>query len=172
MNARRNDVIQAVSRVLQLERFQSLDIDLVEAIIIQESNYARLAHRFEEEFYNRYIKDMPVEKIKDQNPAVGIFISFATERHDLATSWGSMQIMGQVARERGFRGQNLLVLVDSDYEGILWGCTHLVWLSERYHKVEGLLSAWNMGSPHSQQGMEYAEKVMAHYKTLKEKRIA
>ena len=63
-------------------------------------------------------------------------------------SWGPMQIMGAVARERGFC-QCFPELCSFD-DGVHWGCAHLMWLAERYLEDDGwpgVISAYNQGSP-------------------------
>ena len=77
-------------------------------------------------------------------------------------SWGLMQVMGAVARERGFKGDYLTELCDPAI-GIQYGCAHLVWLKNKlYAKYgwQGVLSAYNSGSPDSNDGLTYATKVM------------
>ena len=64
------------------------------------------------------------------------------------SSWGPMQVIGAVARERGF-GNCFPELCSFD-DGVHWGCSHLRWLAERYLKNDGwpgVISAYNQGSP-------------------------
>jgi len=63
-------------------------------------------------------------------------------------SWGPMQVMGAVARERGFDGP-FPELCSAD-EGIYWGCRQLQWLKGKHHDEHGwpgVVSAYNQGSP-------------------------
>jgi len=75
-----------------------------------------------------------------------------TERILQRTSWGLMQIMGAVARERGFRGW-LTELCDPQ-ANLEWGCKHLRWMIDHNNayglpdyriKPEDLAAAWNAG---------------------------
>jgi len=85
--------------------------------------------------------------------------SIATEVVMQKTSWGLMQIMGAVARERGFRGW-LTELCDPAVN-LEWGCRHLRWMVD--HPLDyglsiaqgpavlkgtlaDLAAAWNGGS--------------------------
>lgn len=63
---------------------------LVCAVITNESSWKTDATRFEPAFFNRYISHMT--GLSDE------------EKKNRATSFGLMQIMGQVAREQGFDG--------------------------------------------------------------------
>ena len=79
--------------------------------------------------------------------------SIATEVVMQKTSWGLMQIMGAVARERGFRGW-LTELCDPTVN-LEWGCRHLRWMIDHNNayglpdfriKPEDLAAAWNGGT--------------------------
>lgn len=85
----------------------SLRPDVVAALIFQESKGYPFAIREEigSGFYNRYVKD----------PLLGFVpkrITKQTEKYLRAFSFGLCQIMGQVARERGFAGESLGQLFD------------------------------------------------------------
>jgi soluble lytic murein transglycosylase-like protein len=69
----------------------NLDPALVCAVVEQESSWSPWAMRFEPGFLRRYIKP-PVPEA----PTTGEIAR--------ATSWGLLQIMGQVALEMGFEG--------------------------------------------------------------------
>jgi len=73
-----------------------------------------------------------------------------------AASWGLMQVMGAVARERGFRGPYLTALCDPP-EGLSWGCQTLAYLLNRFGG--GGISAYNAGSPCL--GSKYEKSVLA-----------
>ena len=92
-----------------------------------------------------------------------------TERIFQRTSWGLMQIMGAVARERGFRGW-LTELCDPTVN-LQWGCRHLRWMLDHpdsygiprpgkhgiilvgQEVVNGALAAaWNAGSVRYDEG--------------------
>ena len=86
----------------------------------------------------------------------GVFIndpaSLQTELLAQQTSWGLMQFMVAVARERGFRGW-LTELCDPAVN-LEWGCRHLRWMIDHNNayglpdyriKPEDLAAAWNAG---------------------------
>jgi len=91
-----------------------------------------------------------------KNGPVLIDIIPSTPETELAlqkTSWGLMQIMGAVARERGFRGW-LTELCDPSIS-LEWGCKHLRWMADHNNayglpdfriKPEDLAAAWNAGT--------------------------
>lgn len=85
-----------------------------------------------------------------------------TEWASQKTSWGLMQVMGAVARERGFRGVFLSQLCDPA-TGLDIGCKHLKHLYSRHHDGrgwKGVLAAYNAGSPTNGTGLAYAAKVL------------
>ena len=69
-----------------------------------------------------------------------------TERNQQATSWGLMQVMGTVARERGFDGPFLSALCDPAM-GVWYGTAQLARLLKRHETVEDAVAAYNAGSP-------------------------
>lgn len=118
-----------------------LPYGLVSAIIRVESNGDPWAIRYEPGFKSRYLDGK-------EWPTFGA-ISKDTEVVARATSWGLMQVMGQVARERGFTGAYLSELCQGRV-GIEYGCRHLRHLWDRYFDKDGkdgVISAYNQGSP-------------------------
>jgi soluble lytic murein transglycosylase-like protein len=85
--------------------------EIVCAIIEQESAWNPWAIRYEPAFYDRYI--LPLRSRGE--------ITHETEARARATSWGLMQVMGQVARETGFAKAFLSELCDP-IAGIETGC--------------------------------------------------
>lgn len=85
-------------------------------------------------------------------------------------SWGPMQVMGAVARSKGFTG-NMPALCDSDGSaGIHYGCLLLVDLKNRYQATKGwraVSAAYNAGSPRYQEdgktfvNQVYVDKIAA-----------
>jgi len=76
-----------------------------------------------------------------------------TEQILQRTSWGLMQIMGAVARERGFR--DWLTGLCDPAVNLEWGCRHLRWMIDHNNayglpdyriKPEDLAAAWNGGT--------------------------
>jgi len=86
--------------------------------VAQESRWDPDAVREEPGFYRRYV--VPNLTTRRQK----------REQWQLATSWGLLQVMGQVARERGFTGKYIPQLLDPSL-GLYYGCKHLIWSQER-----------------------------------------
>lgn len=84
-----------------------LDVALVCAVVEQESAWDRWGIRYEPAFYSRYV--LPLG-LKSQ-----------TEARARSISWGPMQVMGQVAREFGYRATYLSQLCEWD-DGLDIGC--------------------------------------------------
>lgn len=126
---------------------------LIKAIIRVESGGNPWAIRYEPTFYRLYVADLQVYPIAP--------CSLMTEKNARATSWGLMQIMGQVARERGYQGTFLSSLCQPEI-GLEWGCRQLVYLTARY-KVsdswEPVVRAYNGGNPRAD-NLDYVKKVM------------
>ena len=113
--------------------------DLVQAMVQQESGGDPWAYRFEPDFYDRYIKN-------NEKVTAPAGVSLVTEQIGRATSFGLMQIMGQVARERGFQGRYLTALCEPTV-GLLWGCRHLARFFERHKNLDDAIASYNAGSP-------------------------
>jgi len=75
-------------------------------------------------------------------------------------SWGLMQIMGAVARERGFMGRFLSQLCDPP-EGLKYGCIHLAAYLRRYKDPFRALEAYNGGPGAVGHNAKYAKEVLA-----------
>lgn len=133
-----------ISEVAQRHR---LDPYLVAAICQKESGGVALRTRFEPHY--RYLFEV-------RTFASNQGITAETEEAHQRTSFGLMQVMGAVARERGYRG--FLVSLATDPElGIECGCRHLKWLSERHYIAEesDLISSYNQGGPYKTAGGQY-----------------
>jgi len=78
----------------------NIDPEILKAIVWTESKGNPDAIRYEEGFYVRYVRN--------QRPLIGHHskgvCSYKTEKHSRSMSWGLCQIMGQTARELGFKG--------------------------------------------------------------------
>lgn len=97
----RSEIIDLVRKVCG-----NLDPVLVCAIIEQESGFDTWAIRYEPAFYEKYIAHLP-----GLSP---------TEMHGRAFSWGLAQVMGETAREVGYKGP--LAQLCSPETGIAVGC--------------------------------------------------
>jgi soluble lytic murein transglycosylase-like protein len=129
--------------------------DLVAALVRVESAGQPWAFRFEPAFLRKYVEERPRRFGS---------ISIESERIGRATSWGLLQIMGQVARERGFASPYLSELCAPE-TGLELGCRHLAWLRDR-HLLSwgwpGVTRAYNTGRPGpSEAGNVYEAKVLA-----------
>lgn len=112
----------------------SLPISIVRGIVCQESAGKPKATRYEPAFFRRYV--LPISGLTPE------------EAKGRATSWGLMQVMGQTARELGFKGK-FEELLDPAV-GLYWGCRYLNKQKSRYyerHGWSGVLAAYNGGSP-------------------------
>ena len=130
-----------------------LNPQLVAALIHQESKGNPWATRYEPDFFKRYIQNKDWARLGGY---VSKAVSLETERKDRSTSFGVMQIMGQTARERGFRGDYLTQLLDPAIN-IEIGCDFLADLIQKHEKAEIALLRWNGGGD-----PKYPAKVFAH----------
>lgn len=112
----------------------NLDSALVCAVVEQESAWNPYAIRYEPAFRERYVAPLALA---------------ATEEMARSTSWGLMQVMGQVAREHGFKAASLAQLC-STAAGLDVGCAVLsAKLSAAGGDTLQGLALWNGGSrPH------------------------
>lgn len=127
------------------------------AVIVQESNGQPWAYRFEPAFYEKYLVGKTSADLGGLWPAA---VSSTSERWARATSWGLMQIMGQVARELGFRGVYLTMLCTPNI-GVHWGAMHLAKKIARYGSIEAGLSAYNAGKPTDANRANYVNPIVA-----------
>jgi hypothetical protein len=75
-------------------------------------------------------------------------------------SWGLMQVMGSVARERGFQGRFLSELCDP-LVGLKYGCLHLAGYLKRFKDPYPALEAFNGGPGAVGKNPKYAGEVLA-----------
>jgi len=136
------EIIQQQKAAIETEYGVSIDTNLVLAIIHVESNENSYAVRYEPRFYE-WLKG----RITTENWA-----SIPTKQTELrlrATSFGLMQVLGQVAREHGFEGIYLTELCDPEV-GIRFGMRVLAKQLRRYEKEDDAeayaVSAYNRGS--------------------------
>jgi soluble lytic murein transglycosylase-like protein len=136
---------EVIALARQIASAHSLEPALVCAVIEQESAWNPWAVRYEPGFLSRYVA-----------PLYTAWKLSATEAYTRSMSWGLMQVMGQVAREFGFKEQSLTELCEPAV-GIEFGCRVL---SARLAKAKGdvpaALLAWNGGAD-----INYAAEVLA-----------
>jgi soluble lytic murein transglycosylase-like protein len=129
----------------QIAREHSLEPALVCAVIEQESAWNPWAVRYETGFLSRYVA--PLYTAGKLN---------ATEAYTRSMSWGLMQVMGQVAREFGFKESSLVELCEPA-TAVEFGCRVLAAkLAKARGDVPAALLAWNCGAD-----INYAAEVLA-----------
>ena len=168
---------QGLSSVAVEAVAQEFDFDpeIINAIIQVESAGNPFATRFEPHY--RYLWDCdnsrPYRKLAgselnspfapdDFKALIG---SDETEWVGQRISWGPMQVMGAVARELDFQGYFPMLCQEL---GVYYGTLHLSQLRRRFfdkHGIEGVVAAYNAGSPRQLQGkfvnQRYVDKVFA-----------
>jgi soluble lytic murein transglycosylase-like protein len=113
---------------------------LVKAICEQESSWKETATRFEPGFKKRYVDPMKLDE---------------AEAIARSTSWGLMQIMGEVAREYGYKG-DLKELLKAE-NSLFWGLKHLKKIFVgKGGDLRATLLRWNGGGRPA-----YADEVLA-----------
>lgn len=137
------DFLQLQGAARKAAQAHKLDPALVCAVCHHESgNWKPFAFRFEQGFYDRYIKDMKLSP---------------SEKLARATSFGLMQVMGQVAREFGFSGDYLTELTDP-LVGLEYGCRKLRQCVDRANgDVRQALLLYNGGA-----NPKYPDLVLQH----------
>ena len=122
---------ELIALVKQTADRHQLYPELVCAVVDEESSWNPWALRYEPAFRSRYVAPLGLPP---------------TEEVSRATSWGLMQVMGQVAREVGFTGKFLSELCDPA-TGVEIGC---VVLAHKIAAAEGnvakALLLWNGGA--------------------------
>lgn len=123
----------------------AMDPALVCSVCATESSWNPNATRYEPGFFRRYISSMK-----------GLTEDEMGKR---ATSFGLLQIMGQVARELGFDGKDLIELLDP-MTGLTYGCRKLKRCLEAENgNVPAALLKYNGGG-----NAHYPDAVLSHYK--------
>lgn len=124
-----------------------LDPVLVCAVIEQESSWNTWASRFEPRFLARYVQPLGLSDL--------------TETQLRSFSFGLMQLMGEVARELGYKGP-LTQLCDPPV-GLVLGCQHLAnKLKVAGGDVPKALLLWNGGG-----NPAYPDQVLARMDNYK-----
>lgn len=142
-----------IAAACQAAAEQNLERAIVCAIAQHESSWNPWATRYEPAFFEKYVLPLysrSVVGIDRAQPSITI-----TEAKERATSWGLMQVMGQVARECGFSGP-LPSLCDPEI-GLEWGCAVFARkLAFSAGDVTRGLEAYNGGA-----NLNYASEVLA-----------
>jgi soluble lytic murein transglycosylase-like protein len=132
-----------------------LDPNLVEAVVIAESNACTDAFRHEPDFYTRYLKGKP--EYDGINP------------RRISSSYGLMQVMYTTAQQYGF-GElpELLFLPDV---GLKFGCLHLRRVLQQCDgNVREALASYNggYGNRHKERPQKYASRVLTLYRSVQQ----
>ena len=134
-----DEILSSYNEIITLNASQTgLPERLIAAVIQVESAGNPNAIRFEPSFYTM------VQREGFKTPAE---VSKPTELTARSFSWGLMQIMGQVARERGCTEPYLSALCEPA-AGIHWGCRQLARCRDRFLKTHGwaaVTAAYNGG---------------------------
>ena len=128
--------------IIEASKKTGIAPSLLAAVIHQESRGEIYAVRYEPLFFDKYVKG------KTKKTSIGHIpssCSWATEQQLRAHSFGLFQMMGQVARERGFKGEFLTELLDPA-TNIKWGSEFLQTLLLKYEDAEKALLRWNGGA--------------------------
>jgi len=135
-----------------------LDAALVCAVCEQESEWNPWAMRYEPGFRLKYVVPLDLRGEMLARPPC----SRVTEANARATSFGLMQVMGQVARERGFAGVYLSELCNPEV-GLEYGCIQLKRKLELANQnVQTALLRYNGGGDPA-----YPAKVLARIKNYR-----
>lgn len=114
----------------QMATKYGLDPALVCAVCEQESGWDPWASRFEPRFLARYVQPLGIKDL--------------TEMQERAFSFGLMQLMGEVARELGWKGH--IVQLCDPAVGLVLGCQHLAnKLKTAGGDINKALLLWNGG---------------------------
>lgn len=128
-----------------------LDRSLVQALVEQESKYDTWSYKWEPAFQRHYIQPLGLSD---------------TETVARSISWGLMQVMGQSARELGFKGW--LSKLNDPETGLEIGCQ---WFKVKLQKAGGdvhqALQLWNGGG-----NPTYADEVLARKARIEQQLLA
>lgn len=152
--------------IVDTARKHGLRATLVEAICSVESSMNTWAFRYEPGYrwlvgkHGPYTapRGLPLPPPGWEPPSSSRGVTAASEFLAQKTSWGLMQTMGAVARERGLEGP--IPRLCDPIIGVDIGCLHLAAFISRVGTVEGV-AAYNagLGGRNSDQAIAYRNKV-------------
>lgn len=163
----------------EIERAASgagLDADLVEAMVLQESGGRTHSWNPEPKYrwfwdvrHHRPFRTVTAAEIASKWPPSD-FAALTPERDQewwgQQASWGLLQVMGAVARERGFGGLYLTELAGDPVLGLAIGCKHyaglLRWAGGDVWKAVAAYNA-GQGGWESGQAQVHVRKVKGYY---------
>jgi hypothetical protein len=130
-------------------RTRKLPPALLAAFIQEESQWNQWAVRTEPHYLR---KKKIIAEAKQWSRNFKGLPSWQTELWARSTSFGVMQVMGQVAREQGFRRRYLTELI-TPFHSLDEGAKHLLTKIRRYRDTLSAISAYNQGDARKQGGM-------------------
>lgn len=139
--------------IIEQSKLTGISPMLMAAVIHQESSGNPWAVRYEPAFERRYLSSKTRSSLEGYVPKL---CTLDTEIKMRATSYSLMQILGQVARERGFKGEFLTELLDPKVN-LKWGAEYLQTLLLKHQNTEKALLRWNGGGD-----PDYGKKVLSH----------
>lgn len=164
------DVLRWRDLVVAIAEPHGFDVSLVLAIIAQESSGRPGAWNPEPSY--RWFWDVDEGKpyqrvtdaqVKNKIPPPGFprpnGVDGDAEWWGQQASWGLMQVMGAVARERGFDGTDLPDLT-VPWIGVRYGVAQLVYLRKRFGAGDDLLATYNGGPGAKGKNRDYVAAVL------------
>ena len=150
--------LNLITEICDIRRIEK---ELIAAIVSIESNGNSNATRYEPRFRWLY---KPAEFARRN------YITEGTERTHQRTSWGLMQVMGSVAREKFYNGP--LNKLNDPRLGLNYGIDHLLGFIDKYDSLEDAISAYNQGGNYKKEdgtfkNQAYVDKIMKKYTYLK-----
>lgn len=145
--------MKLASIIIEAAKVTGISPQLLCAVIHQESSGNPYAVRYEPAFLKRYLE-------KKTRKTIGGYVptrcSWETEVQMRSTSFGLMQCMGQLLRERGFKAEFLTEALDPA-TNLKWGSEFLQTLLHKHDTTEKALLRWNGGGD-----PDYGKKIMRH----------
>lgn len=135
-------------------RRHQISPQIIAAVIFEESRGKQWRTRFETHWFRKLLAT-PRENLIGYVPPESV-CSGNTERAHRATSWGLMQVLGETARERGFKGESLTLLLDQTIN-VEIGCGYLAHLIALKGDEEAGVLAYNGGGDD-----QYALRIYSH----------
>lgn len=132
--------------IIKASEDYNLEIDLLIGLILQESLGQENAVRYEPAFYKRYLQNKKRSQIAGYWP-LGTIPNNNTEYNLRSTSFGLMQIMGQVAREYQFTNRWLTDLLNPEINIMLGARILNDYITKRGNPTAGLLRYNGGGDP-------------------------
>lgn len=157
---------------------QGLSQSIVLAVVAQESSGRPGAWRPEPKYRwlwnvseDRPFREVSDEEIESEVPPDDfprpIEVSRVAEWWGQQASWGLMQVMGAVARERGFWRPDLPDLTQPTL-GIVYGVRQLTYFRKRFRNEADMLAAYNGGPGAVGGNREYVDAVDAKRRILED----